>query len=132
MKLFHVALTAIICLPFAFADPLILNTGLDSSGNLITADLSCDAHWTVSGTAVCSGSTAQIVKPNDLDWGGWFADRPNSDWITRNASTWQNGSPLPTFTVRFWLDDTTAALLNGNWTIDDAGVIELNGHSLGT
>ena len=39
---------------------------------------------------------------------------------------------MPTFTVRFWLDDTTAALLNGNWTIDDASVIELNGRALGT
>lgn len=112
---------------------LNLSTGLDASGNLITSDLGCDAHWTVTGSGACSGGAAQVVMPGDADWyGGWPANGPNSAAITRNASVQDNGNPLPTFSVNFYLADTTGASLSGSWGIDDGGYIALNGNTLAT
>jgi PEP-CTERM motif len=129
-----VAVLVALGLPAAFGTTLNLSTGLDAGGSLITADQGCDAHWVaVAGPAtVCSGAAAQVVMPGDADWGGpgWVGNGPNSDWITSNSTSNTNGSPLPTYEVRFYLADTTEAEITGSWTIDDAGDILLNGNLL--
>ena len=135
MRLGRCVLCLIVALsaPAAFAGTLNLSTGLDSSGNRITTDLGCDAHWVaIAGpSTACAGSAAQVVMWGDPDWfGGWVGSGPNSDWITSNAGTQQNGSPLPSYMIQFYLASTTGASLSGSWTIDDEGTISLNGNQL--
>ncbi len=67
--------------------PIILSTGLNSTGSLIATNGNADSNWTVDqpggGTAA-----AQIVTPSGADWySGWPADGPNSDWIAVNANS---------------------------------------------
>ena len=129
------AASLVFGLPALFGGTLNLSTGLDSGGSLITTDLGCDAHWVqVAGpTAACANSAAQVVMSSDAGWfGGWIANGPNSNWITSNASTTANGSPLPGYSVTFFLDNTSGASLSGSWTIDDQGAISLNGNPIGS
>jgi len=114
----------------AFGDTINLSTGLDASGNLITTDLACDAHWTVDGIGACSPN-AQVVMSEDQDWSTpWVPDGPQSNWIARNAGQ-KYGNGFNTYSVQFFLPTTAGASLNGEWTIDDIGTISLNGHLLG-
>jgi hypothetical protein len=122
--------------PLAFSGTLNLSTGLDTSGNVITTDHGCDAHWvqTVGPALACAGGAstgpAQVVLPSDPDSLG--SNDSNSAWITSDASTTQNGSPLPTYKVTFYITSTTSASLSGSWSSDDGGTIMLNGMVLGT
>lgn len=128
------AVLALSTFTVASAGTVNLSTGLDSNGNLITADGGCDANWVqTAGPANACGGNGQIVTPGDADWyGGWVGNGPNSDWITSTAAVTANGSPLPTYQISFWLDDTTGAALSGSWTVDDAGYIALNGTTIGS
>jgi len=69
---------------------------------------------------------------NNADWyGGWVANGPNSDWIAADPDNTANGDM--TFTRTFYVGNpATAAILDGMWTIDDAGTLSLNGHVLST
>lgn len=119
-----------LCTPFTFAGTLNLSTGLDAGSNLITTDLGCDAHWTqTAGPAPsCANSKGQVVMTSDADWyGGWLADGSSSNWITSNAQTTANGSPLPSYQIQFYLTNTVGATFSGSWAIDDVGTISLNG-----
>lgn len=131
------AALALFLVPAASGATLNLSTGFDASGNLITTDLGCDAHWvqTAGPPPACPGSAAQVDMPGDTDFpapGAWVANNASSEWITSNASTVHNGAPLPTYELTFFLTDTAGASLSGSWTIDDAGTISLNGNSIGS
>src|SRR5512133_2243847 len=114
-----------------FPASITLNTGLDASTNLITTNGALDAHWTVDqiggGTAA-----AQVVTPVSPDWGGppWLPNGPNSTWIARNAGTSDNGSAPSTFYRTFDLTGFNLAttVITGGWTVDDDGVLKLNGN----
>jgi hypothetical protein len=122
----------------AGATSISLSTGQNSGGSIITTDLGCDAHWVVVAggpTPACAGAHGQVVMPGDADSGfpSWVANSTSSAWITNNASITGNGAPLPvTYQVQFLLSDLIGASITGSWTIDDAGSISLNGHSIGT
>jgi hypothetical protein len=76
------------------ADTINLATGLDAAGNLITTGGLPDAHWTVEQIGGGTGP-GQVVTPGNADWGpSWVANGPHSDWIARNANTWDQG-PAP-------------------------------------
>jgi hypothetical protein len=132
----------------AFASTLNLSTGYNSGGTLICASgaTSCsgsDANWNVvdygdsfSNTPTPS-QAAKIVNPSDADWyGGWVANAsatPASDWIAYDPSNCcDNG--LGIYTVIFILSaaDLSTVSLSGSWTLDDSGVLLLNGNQLGS
>lgn len=137
----YICLIALVSASAAMAGTVNLSTGYDSTGALITTDLGCDANWveTAGPTPACT-PMAQIVMPEDLDWwGGWTGDGADpsagglaSDWITSDASSTANGSPLPTYSISFYLADVTGASLSGYWYADDGGTIALNGNVLGS
>ncbi len=113
-----------------------LATGLDASNNLLTASGQPDAHWTVAQT----GATPQAVYPTSPDYyGNWAANGPDSTWITRDASTTQNGfadgpngSQLIAFNRLFNLSGFNLATvsMSVSWAIDDQGTLSLNGHQI--
>lgn len=114
----------------AFADTLNVSTGLDSSYNLITTDGGFDAHWLVQQQN-SSYTPAQVVMSQDADWyGGWLANGPNSNWIARDAFVTNNGPAPYTFYTTFNVADPSIASIVGSWTIDDGGVLTLNGQTL--
>lgn len=114
----------------AFADTLNVSTGLDSSYNLITTDGGFDAHWLVQQQNG-NYTPAQVVMPQDADWfGGWLPDGPNSNWIARNAFNCCNGAAPYTFHTTFDVSDPANASITGAWTIDDAGILTLNGQTI--
>lgn len=119
-----------------FCATINLATGLDGSGNLITAGGTSDANWTVVDPTGGTAAAAQVVSSSSADFfGGWVANGPNSDWIAANANTTNNGPAPYTFTRTFDLtgfDSTSASLTGGMWTIDDGGTLALNGTTLGT
>jgi hypothetical protein len=118
----YVALAAFLGLATpAFAD-LILSTGI--------------ATWTVleqSGPANGNTGTAQIVVPGDGDSGfpSWTPNTANSSWVAYDPNhSGRNG--LGTYSTTFTLDgsDLSTAAITGAWTLDDSGVLELNGHQV--
>src|SRR5262249_12550358 len=102
-----------------------------------------DANWQVTGAVnPKSRPSAFVVGTTSADSGfgpligapagGWIANRPNSSWIAANPDD-VSGNGLETFTRTFTVTDpSTAAIINGAWTIDDAGSLFLNGHLLST
>ena len=114
----------------AFAGSLNVSTGLDASYNLITTDGGFDAHWLVE-QANSSYTPAQVVMSQDADWfGGWLPDGPNSNWIARNAFNCCNGPAPYTFYTTFDVADPANASISGSWTIDDGGILTLNGQTI--
>ena len=74
---------------------------------------------------------AQTVFPGDPDWGinAWVPNNPpNSSWIARDANSCCNGKAPYTFTTTFYVDNPSIASISGSWTIDDEGILALNGH----
>jgi hypothetical protein len=117
----------------AFGGSLNVSTGLDGSGNLITTDLGCDAHWTTQFAGACGNGIAQVVMSSDPDWySGWAVDGPNSNWVTVNASVTNNGVPAPNYSLVFYLTDTIGATLSGVWGVDDNAQFFVNGNLLDT
>ena len=109
-----------------------LATGLDSGGVLQTTGDALDANWQVTGAVnPKSPPSAFVVGTTSADagfGGGWIANGPNSSWIAANPDDIV-GNGLETFTRTFTVTDpSTAAIINGAWTIDDGGSLFLNGH----
>ena len=127
------SVTALSIASGGFANAAIianLATGLDASNNLITVGGTPDAHWTV---ALPGGPSAQVVANGNPDWyGGWIPNGPNSAWIAVNAfSPYVNTQPyFRTFDLTGF--DLSTVSISGKWSIDDAGVVLLNGHLVST
>lgn len=112
---------------------LNLATGLDASGNVQTAGGLPDANWTITGTAVPFNTpVAYTVDPSDPDWyPGWFANGPDSSWICGNPYSTANGYLVATRTFNLTATEAaTAQFQNLEWSIDDEGVLLLNGNQL--
>ena len=88
-----------------------------------------DPNWTVNG------NPAQLLAPGAANWyGNWLANGPNSNWIGITASNASNGPAPYTFQTQFDLSsfDLSTVSLSGQWSIDDAGTLTVNGHQIAT
>jgi hypothetical protein len=110
-------------------------TGQNASGVIQTAGDQPDANWTVTNADNYQHApTAYTVAPGEADWySGWIANGPNSSWIAADPGTNVNGAM--TFTLNFDLtgfNPADATLVGGEVAADDAAVIYLNGHEIGS
>ena len=126
---------AAVALTCSSASALTINlaTGQNGVGTIQTAGDSQDANWTQSGADNSkSGSSTFVVAPGTADWYiGWFANGSNSSWIAPDPDTSANGNFTATFTFNLTgFDPTTASIGGGQWSVDDSGVLALNGHVL--
>jgi hypothetical protein len=112
----------------ASVPPLIVSTGLDAAGNLITTDNTIDPHWFVNGTS----TNAKVVIPGDADfYSGWLANGPSSAWIAPNPASSATAVVGNTLSNTFnWSGSTTNVCLVGGWASDDRGTLTLNGTAL--
>ena len=104
---------------------LVLSTGVDVNGTVATLGDVPDSHWTVNGNATVS------LYPNDPDWFSEWLDNDNmSTWIGIDALTSMPGQCPYTFYRQFRLNnvDLATVTLSGLWTVDDSGVLLVNGH----
>lgn len=129
------AVAAVVALTSLPAHALVINfaTGQNGAGTIQTAGDSLDANWKESnGISPKMAPNSYVVAPNNADWySGWFANGPNSSWIAPNPDN-ANGNGDFTLTFTFNLtgyDLTTAAFSGLQWSIDDAGNVQLNGHT---
>jgi hypothetical protein len=124
----------------ALADTFVLATGY--SGGTALAQGAIDPNWTITGLA--GYSSTYVLGPNvGTNWGygaWWNNSGPvNAQWI--GASSWNIGSNttaavLPTaaysFQTTFNLSSFTLStvVISGQWAIDDAGTLLVNGHQV--
>jgi hypothetical protein len=129
-----------------------VSTGLNASGQLITANNTNDAHWTYvpvanlpgQGTeplyAFSAGANAtgpaaalQIVGTGDTGfYSGWPVNGPTSDWITINPNS-TTGNTLGVYSTTFNIPGPTVPsnlCLVGNAGIDDNGELAINGTAI--
>jgi hypothetical protein len=119
----------------AFASlPINFATGQDSSGNIQLSGDSLDANWKESNVGNPQNPlNSYVVAPINADWGegSWFANGPGSSWIAPNPNdAFGNGNFTLTYTFNLeGYDLTKVAFHNLMWSIDDAGFVQLNGHT---
>jgi hypothetical protein len=117
----------------ADAATINLATGLDAAGMLQTTGGSVDANWTTSGAVnPLNPPNGDVVSTSSGDSGfpSWVPNGPNSVWIAANPND-AFGNGLVTYTRKFWVNTpSTASIVNGLWSIDDNGVLTLNGNVL--
>jgi hypothetical protein len=133
---FSSAVAVLLTASHGHAASINLATGLDSGGVLQTTGDALDANWQVTGAVnPKSPPSAFVVGTTTADagfGGGWIANGRNSSWIAANPDD-TLGNGLEIFTRTFTVTNSkTAAIINGAWTIDDAGSLFLNGHLLST
>ncbi len=112
--------------------PVILSTGLDASGNLITANNTNDGHWVVVPNGSSTAQPLQVVGPGDTGWYNyWLANGPGSDWVAINPNS-TTGNTLGTYSTTFNLTgySLTNLCLVGGVGIDDYGTLLLNGNAI--
>ena len=129
----------------AAATTINLSTGQNGSGVIQTSGGLADALWTVTGATGESGThPAETVFPNDADFGinpaggtcgvgtNWLCNDSSSDWIAFNPLSSANGNG--TYSTTFDLSSLvlSTAILSGSWTVDDAGTLSVNGHTIST
>jgi hypothetical protein len=120
----------------ALAGVVNLATGY-SGGVLAASGDQPDDNWTVANAPNYKAApVAYTVFPNNADSGaccGWVANGPGSDWIAADPDTVANGNATYTFTFDLTAAEAaSASITGGQWTIDDAGTLTLNGHVLST
>jgi hypothetical protein len=105
----------------AFADNL--------STGIATWNVTEENSYNLGATA-----TAGIVTPSDADWyGGWVPNSLSSSWVAYDpGNCCDNG--LGDYTTTFTLNagDLATANITGAWTLDDSGVLLLNGNQIAT
>jgi hypothetical protein len=112
-------------------------TGQNGSGVIQTTGDSLDANWKEAGAASPKmAPNSFVVAPNNADSGfpAWFANGPNSSWIAPNPDNANgNGNYSLTYTFDLTGDNLATAVFSGfQWAIDDAGNVQLNGHTEAT
>ena len=132
MKLFTATLLFSF-LPLAmnsFSATINLSTGLDSTNTLITSGNVADAHWTVVGAGA-----ARTVFPDNIDFVSavepWVPNGPNSNWIALDPLSLSGNARTYQVTFDQTGMDASTATLTGLWTLDDSGILTLNGNVLG-
>ncbi|HWG38018.1 MAG TPA: Ig-like domain-containing protein [Terriglobales bacterium] len=83
-----------------------------------------DSNWIVTGPNG-TGSAAKVLSPGSR-YSAWSADDTNSQWIGVQDSVAQPPAQY-TFSSSFNLANPASAVLNINWSIDDNGILLLNG-----
>jgi len=113
-----------------------LATGLNVSGNRYTSGNKLDANWAVtnSNSYKTAPPNAYTVFSGNVDHSSkWAKNGPISDWIAGNPGNTNNGNLTLTRTFSLaGFNPADAILTGGEWTIDDAGTLTLNGHLLAT
>lgn len=105
-----------------------LATG-EASPGVPLANGAADTHWTVSGPNLPAAAPA-VLSPASR-YGSWSLDDSNSQWIGVQDSVSQPPSQY-TFSTTFNLTNPASAVLNVNWSIDDSGILSLNGVPIAT
>jgi hypothetical protein len=121
--------------PSGVAIPGIYNTGLDSNNALLAAG-AVDPHFQLIASADSGYPGPNIVVVNDDYPTSWLTDGPNSKWIAPQAAQSSSGNASGNYTYRLTFDlsglNLAAALISGNWVVDNSGVdLLLNGVSTG-
>jgi hypothetical protein len=111
--------------------PGLFNTGVDDSGNLLSAGQT-DPNWTITSSPVSSGAIPALVC-SDLNK-SWVANTTSSQWInaTGDGNDLEPGG-LYIYTLTFSLtgfDPSTASIL-GKWASDNNSDVYLNGVDTG-
>jgi hypothetical protein len=124
--------------------PINVSTGFNASGNLITANNTADANWSVyplasepseSTFAPPATGTPQpllTVGPGDAGWwGNWAPNGPSSDWININPNS-ATGNTYGLYYTTFNISGSVPAnlCLVGAMGIDDNGLLALNGTAI--
>ena len=108
---------------------------MDDNNNLLAAG-AVDPHYQLIASADYSypGPNSWVVNEG-YPIGTWLTNGPDSKWIAPRAA--QNVGNLPgNYTYRLTFDltglDPNAAVISGNWAVDNSGVdILINGTSTG-
>lgn len=121
------------------AAPIVLSTGLDVAGNVLTIGDAVDAHWSYSPTSGASGETGfvypgttplKVVAPGSAGWyGGWVSNGPSSSWIAINPDS-ASGNSHGFYSTAFSLPSPLPSghlCLAGSMSHDDNGLLALNG-----
>lgn len=138
-KLGYIAIVAAaVALMSPRAHALVINfaTGQDGSGNIQTIGDSLDANWKErNANSPKLVPNTYVVSPwgnGSADWyWEWFYNGPNSSWIAPNPdNAFGNGSFTLTYTFDLTGYDLSTASFSGlQWSIDDRGNVQLNGHT---
>jgi hypothetical protein len=131
------AACVLVIAPTSASAEVNLATGLDAQGNLQYLGGALDANWTVTGAVnPLDAPNAYVVgvntneSPFDGSFPPWVFNGPNSSWIAANPFDGAGNGDM-TFTHTFTVSDPTiASIVGGYWTIDDGGVLALNGVTL--
>jgi hypothetical protein len=110
---------------FACADPIpVFSTGANLPGG------SRDPHWNFSQGA--NGGPAFVLSGPNLG-SEWVSNGTVSEWIAV-CDCINTGAAPEVFTLTFDMTglDPTTAQITGQWTVDDAGTIALNGQVVDT
>ena len=115
--------------------PGVYSTGVDDDHGLLAAG-TADPHYQLitSADSAFPGPNGVVVNEG-YPIGTWLTNGPNSKWIAPQAA--QSAGNLPgSYTYRLTFDltdlDPSAAVISGNWAVDNAGVdILLNGVGTG-
>jgi hypothetical protein len=113
----------------------LFNTGVNSSGTVLTNGATPDPHYTVVSAPAGLPTLQVLTSAGGFPIGPWLPDDTASAWIGPNTSQ-ATGAPgsydyQTTFDLT-GLDVTTAAIV-GQWSTDNAGLdILINGSSTGS
>lgn len=118
----------------AYADFVLWNTGVDSTGTPISSDGQQDPHWIVVQSDIPSlqtPSNAWVTYHQGPHTGAPYAVSPNSRWIWAIADASSVPASVNTFRQTFDLTglDHTTAVITGRWGVDNLGHILLNGQT---
>ena len=116
--------------------PIVVSTGLDINGNLITTGDTIDPHWVVTPSGASSPQPAKVVTPSQAGWSpDWnsygYADAGGASVITVNPDAPQ-GDPDSTYSTTFNLTgfSLTNLCLVGSVQGDPYGTLLLNGTAI--
>src|SRR5262245_10009142 len=105
------------------------NTGM-SGGNSLPPGAPDPNYILVSAPPGGCTGPAQVLNPATLPVGPWVANGPDSQWIGAGPSALcQEG--VYHYRLCFYLPCTEGASLIGQWAVDDAAVMLLNGQPTG-
>lgn len=109
--------------------PGVFSTGVDDSGNLLTAGQT-DPNWTISSSPAGAAPAFVTASRNKL----WVANTGSSEWI--NATGLGNDTEsvgVYVYTLTFSLNgfDPSTAQITGEWASDNESEIFLNGINTG-
>ena len=120
---------------------ILVSTGLDASGNLITNNTTPDGRWTVVPTASAATglfSAAGVPQPlyavqsGNADWySGWPANGPNSASIAINPNSATNNT-YGVYSMHFNIPGAVPSnlCLDGYLGVDDNGMLGINGTAI--